>query len=154
MPLAFATCSAPARTALAIGLPALLVKMARVSGLACESPQGTNVEIAAANSGPWRFIVGLPSFCWSLYSRCGLFRRRPGRGKLPRTALPLADRLAGRLDHVRRRLEHTLNHTLQGLAVDRRDFELQLLGFSEEFGVLHGRIKSAPQRCDSFGGDF
>src|SRR5829696_3534057 len=50
-------------------------------------------------------------------------------------ASSLADGLPRRLDHVRRCLEHALDHGLQALAIDRRDLELQLVGFGKKFGI-------------------
>src|SRR5947209_692967 len=64
MPFALATASAPARTARAIGLPALLVKTPMVSAAAGESPNGSRPVIAAASQAPWyliRFPPGLPA---------------------------------------------------------------------------------------------
>src|SRR4051812_11087664 len=102
MPLAFATCSAPARTALAIGLPALLVKMARVSAPACVEPNGTTVAIAAAQSAPWRFIMRLPTCLLRNDSRCCGFRPPLQAHKIAAgSASPLTDCLACGLDHVR-----------------------------------------------------
>src|SRR6266446_7288070 len=67
MPALLATWSAPARTALATGLPWLLVKTARVSALAPEGPSGMRTVITVANQAPWYFIVTLPAgllFCF------------------------------------------------------------------------------------------
>src|SRR5260370_8000516 len=61
MPFALATASAPARTARAIGLPALLVKTPMVSASA-GGPTNDNPPAiaAAANQVPGHFIASLP----------------------------------------------------------------------------------------------
>src|SRR6478736_2070520 len=64
MPFALATASAPARTARAMGLPALLVKTPMVSASA-GGPTNDNPPAiaAAANQVPGHFIAALPELC-------------------------------------------------------------------------------------------
>src|SRR5262245_34710546 len=91
MPFALATASAPARTARATGLPALLVKMPRDSACAGLLAHQTRVAITVVNQAPRTFIVNsrLPAahqkyeLPWTEASGHRPLVARSGRGWMP-----------------------------------------------------------------------
>src|SRR5215468_4613985 len=123
-PLALATCSAPARVARAIGLPALLVNTASVSAVAEIMPNGSKIVTAAAMQKGLCFIAFLPIMSLVRLYPMLAAPSPPSPRKIaawpPFHRCPTALRAASTTS--RGELKHAFHHGLQRVAGDEVDF--------------------------------